>query len=165
MSLLRELDMIASLKDALKAKESRQREGALLCIEMLATYLGRLFEPCLIQLLPPLLLAHGDSDEHVRRAADECARAVMRSLSTHGVKLVLPALIASLADDDASWRTKCGAVELLGNMAVSGCARNMHYWQVSARACILLLLFAVLRARTAILVPAASSAAPAGADG
>ncbi|XP_078730009.1 LOW QUALITY PROTEIN: stalled ribosome sensor GCN1 [Lampetra fluviatilis] len=113
---LKQLDVMSTLTDAIQDKKHyRRREGALFGFEMLCSMLGRLFEPYVVHALPHLLLCLGDGNQYVREAAEETAKAVMRNLSTHGVKLVLPSLLAALEED--SWRTKTGSVELLGSMA------------------------------------------------
>jgi hypothetical protein len=65
--------------------------------------------------LPMLLSSFGDPVIDVREACADAAKVCFSSLSSYGVKVILPDLLEGL-DDDA-WRSKKGACETLGAMA------------------------------------------------
>ncbi|KAH6674409.1 armadillo-type protein [Halenospora varia] len=116
ISALREYRVMTTLKGAAENKKDvNHREGALLAYELLSTILGRVFEPYVIQIVPQLLSSFGDASADVRDGCLAAAKACFASLSSYGVKRILPTLLDGL--DDQQWRSKKGACDLLGAMA------------------------------------------------
>lgn len=116
ISALREFRIMSTLSVAIENKKDvNNREGALLAYELLSTILGRIFEPYVIQIVPQLLSSFGDSSADVREACLAAAKACFASLSSYGVKRILPTLLEGL--DDSQWRSKKGACDILGAMA------------------------------------------------
>ena len=119
LSSLKQHQIIPKLSEMVDPKINKKnnlsRQGALWGFECLCLTMGRLFEPYVIHILP-LLLECFNSGESIREAAFGAADAIMSQLSGQGVKLVLPALLKSIDEADA-WRTKQGAIDVLGAMA------------------------------------------------
>ncbi|GAA5827172.1 hypothetical protein JCM11251_001152 [Rhodosporidiobolus azoricus] len=116
LSSIQEFGVMGRLQDNAEDKKTMQaRQGAVFGYEVLATVLGRLFEPYITEILPTLLACFGDSSTDVREATQDAAKAIMSKLSGHAVKLILPTLLEGL--DDKQWRAKKGAIELMGAMA------------------------------------------------
>ena len=116
ISSLREYRILSTLHGGIEnKKEVNHREGALLAYELLSMILGRIFEPYVIQIVPQLLSSFGDASADVRESCLAAAKACFASLSSYGVKRILPTLLEGL--DDQQWRSKKGACDLLGAMA------------------------------------------------
>ncbi|PBP19360.1 50S ribosomal protein L19e [Diplocarpon rosae] len=116
ISALREYRIMLALKSGIENKKDvNHREGALLGYELLSTILGRVFEPYVIQIVPQLLSSFGDASADVREGCLAAAKACFASLSSYGVKRILPTLLEGL--DESQWRSKKGACDLLGAMA------------------------------------------------
>lgn len=116
VSALREYRIMSTLKSAIEnKKEQNHRQGALLAYELLALILGRTFEPYIIQIVPQLLASFGDSTADVREACLDASKTCFASLSSYGVKIILPTLLEGL--EDSQWRSKKGACDSLGAMA------------------------------------------------
>ncbi|KAJ2707923.1 translational activator of GCN4 [Coemansia sp. IMI 203386] len=116
LAALKKFNVVSRLRDACEdKKDTFKRQGALFAFETMAKTLGRLFEPYVIQFVPLLLVLFGDVNADVRDAALDTARVIMANISGHGVKLIMPAALEGIADDQ--WRIKKGSVEILGAMA------------------------------------------------
>lgn len=124
---IKEFDIINHIKSAIEDKKSPEsRQGGLFLIETLSRLFKRLFEPYVMPVLPHLLGCFGDSSLDVRSAAIEAAMVITSGLSSHCVKLVLPAVLDGL--EDTKWRTKVGSVEMLGafsNLAPKQLSANL----------------------------------------
>lgn len=116
ISTLREFRLIGKLVDATEnKKDPNQRQGAFLAYELLSLILARIFEPYVIQIVPQLLAGFGDTSADVREACLDAAKTCFATLSSYGVKQILPTLLEGL--DEPQWRSKKGACDSLGAMA------------------------------------------------
>jgi hypothetical protein len=116
LGVLKEHRIMSTLKGSSEnKKDPNQRQGVYLAYELLSLILGRLFEPYVIQLVPQLLVGFGDTSADVREACLDAAKTCFSTLSSFGVKQVLPILLEGLDEDQ--WRSKKGACDSLGAMA------------------------------------------------
>ncbi|KAI8939055.1 hypothetical protein NX059_004893 [Plenodomus lindquistii] len=116
LGVLKEFRIMSTLKGASEnKKDPNQRQGVYLAYELLSLILGRLFEPYVIQIVPQLLTGFGDTSGDVREACLDAAKSCFSTLSSFGVRQVLPILLEGL--DDQQWRSKKGACDSLGAMA------------------------------------------------
>lgn len=116
ISIIKEYRIMSTLRSATEnKKEVHQRQGAFLAYELFSLILGRVFEPYVLQLVPQLLAGFGDTSADVREACLDAAKTCFSTLSSYGVKQVLPTLLDGLDDDQ--WRSKKGACDSLGAMA------------------------------------------------
>lgn len=116
VSALKEFRILSNLRAAVdNKKDQNYRQGAFFTYELLSLILGRVFEPYVIQIVPQLLSGFGDSSADVREACLDASKTCFSSLSSYGVKEILPTLLEGL--DDQQWRSKKGACDLLGAMA------------------------------------------------
>ncbi|KAL1232995.1 Stalled ribosome sensor GCN1 [Trichinella spiralis] len=87
---LKQLHIVSELRDAIADKGSAsRREGAVICLEVLSTILGKVFEPYMLLLTSNLLFCLGDVDRHVRQAANDCAEIWMKNLTPYTMNMLL----------------------------------------------------------------------------
>ncbi|KXT18454.1 hypothetical protein AC579_8176 [Pseudocercospora musae] len=116
ISLLKDTRLLSTLRSATEnKKDTNERQGAFLAYELLSFLLGRIFEPYVIQIVPQLLVGFGDTNADVRDACLDAAKTCFATLSSFGVKQVLPQLLEGL--EESQWRSKKGACDSLGAMA------------------------------------------------
>jgi|EP00970_Alexandrium_tamarense_P005560 hypothetical protein len=119
---LKKFDVVKRLEESCTSGSPPNKEGSLFAIELLSSRLGILFEPYVIVLLPALLKAFSDSNDHVRTAADKTVGLIMSKLSGHGVKLVMPAVLEAF--DEPEWRTKQASIHMVSFMRFQICVKR-----------------------------------------
>ena len=113
---IREFSIMQRLSHAVEnKKDHKQRQGAFVAYELLSLILSRLFEPYAIEIVPHLLIGFADTKADVREACLDASRSIFSTLSSYGVKSILPKLLQGL--EDHQWRSKKGACDSLGAMA------------------------------------------------
>lgn len=116
ISALSEYDIIRSLTAAAENKrDAKMRQGVQFAFETLSLSLKQFFEPYVIEILPLLLNSLGDPAPEVRDVTAEAAKEIMKHTSGYGIKQLIPLVLESF--NQTQWRSKKGAVELLGTMA------------------------------------------------
>ena len=116
VAAIRQNRLMSTLRSAIENKKSADhRQGAMFAYELMSLLLGRVFEPYIIEILPQLLACFGDPSAAVRDACLDTSKTCFSSLSSFGVRKVLPELLEGL--NETQWRSKKGACELLGAMA------------------------------------------------
>ena len=111
---LHEFKVLKSLYSALEGK-GHAKEGALIALTVFSERMEGLYEPYVIDQIGRVVESFSDKETSVKKAAEECAAAMMRSLTHFGVRQILPPLLASF--DTENWRTSCSALNLLGQMS------------------------------------------------
>ncbi|KAK9447374.1 armadillo-type protein [Limtongia smithiae] len=116
ISALADYDVIRTLTTASEdKKDTKKRQGVQFAFEILSLSLGRYFEPYAIEILPCLLSALGDASAEVRDATADAAKEIMKHTTSYGIQQLIPLTLEAF--NQSQWRSKKGAVELLGTMA------------------------------------------------
>lgn len=92
----KEYNINSFIEEAAQSSSNEAREGSMLALEALFDALTFMFEPYVVKYLPLLLENFSSKNEGVREAAEGASRSVMKNLSPHGVKLVLPKVLDGL---------------------------------------------------------------------
>lgn len=92
----KEYNINGFIESAAQSSSNTAREGSMLALGALFDALTFMFEPYVVKYLPLLLENFSSKDEGVREAAKDASHSVMRNLSPHGVKLVLPKVLEGL---------------------------------------------------------------------
>lgn len=93
----KEYNINGFIESAAQSSSNTAREGSMLALGALFDALTFMFEPYVVKYLPLLLENFSSKDEGVREAAEDASHSVMRNLSPHGVKLVLPKVLEGLS--------------------------------------------------------------------
>jgi HEAT repeat protein len=100
--------------------DKKAKESVMLAYECLARRFQRLFEPYIVEVMPNIVFeGWSDSSKDVRQAATDAAQVILKQMTGHAVRMILPNVLSSIRDTGAqsNWRQKQANIRLLGHMA------------------------------------------------
>lgn len=122
ISGIRECNLMARINSLIRKASPEALEGSMQIYELLSKKLEELFDPYLPEILPNILTCISDLSRDVCDSADQCASEVMKHITPHSARMVLPDILQNMkleVGQKVAWRKRQAAVSLLGAMAYS----------------------------------------------
>eukprot|EP00818_Percolomonas_sp_WS_P004632 CAMPEP_0117436456 /NCGR_PEP_ID=MMETSP0759-20121206/1016_1 /TAXON_ID=63605 /ORGANISM="Percolomonas cosmopolitus, Strain WS" /LENGTH=2571 /DNA_ID=CAMNT_0005228055 /DNA_START=624 /DNA_END=8339 /DNA_ORIENTATION=+ len=119
---LREFNVMGRLSAVSQKNTSEAREGVMQTFELLSKRMGTLFDPYVPEIISQLLNAISDTNATTCQAADDCATEVMKNITPHSARMILPDVLSNMkivVGQKVAWRQREATVMLLGAMAYS----------------------------------------------
>eukprot|EP00930_Biecheleria_cincta_P001928 TRINITY_DN103004_c0_g1_i1.p1 TRINITY_DN103004_c0_g1~~TRINITY_DN103004_c0_g1_i1.p1 ORF type:complete len:1318 (-),score=271.95 TRINITY_DN103004_c0_g1_i1:27-3980(-) len=111
---LKQLGIMQTIKDALNEEgksAAGRRQGALICLENVASVLDHSFEPYAVPMIPLLLQCCSDPARDVQIASRDAAKSIVSKMRPVGVRMLVNPILQGLSDK--GWRTRVSAIDLL----------------------------------------------------
>nr|CCC94358.1 conserved hypothetical protein [Trypanosoma congolense IL3000] len=103
LTSFRRYNILETLQRAMHEKQA-ERSGAMILLEVFSEVIGAKFEPYALAMSAGLLEGVADRDQKVSDCADDASRVMVKSLTSVGLRQLIPRLIDGLSADQTKMR-------------------------------------------------------------